>query len=141
MDEDVRDRRWQLIREVLVFSAKVALEATRDLVLFPCALLAGLLGVLAGGARPERLFEQTRALGARFDRWLNLFGEHGEGGGVIDQHFERIEGLLRQELERGGVTAQAKATIDRALDALQSSGQGAANSDAIGSGRRDPSAD
>jgi hypothetical protein len=117
--DDPAARRWQLIRDVLVFSAKVALEAARDLVLFPAALIAGLLGVLAGGERPERTFHQVRGLGARFDAWLNLFGEHdGADGPVIDDQFGRLEKLLVDEYERGGVTAQAKQAIDRALDAL-----------------------
>jgi hypothetical protein len=113
-------RRWQLIRDVLVFSAKVALETARDLVLFPAALIAGLLGVVAGGDRPERTFHQVRAIGARFDEWLNLFGEHdaSEEPG-IDEQFGKLEQLLVDEYKRGGVTAQAKQAIDRALDTLQ----------------------
>jgi hypothetical protein len=113
-------RRWQLIRDVLAFSAKVALETARDLVLFPAALIAGLLGVLAGGERPERMFHQVRAIGARFDAWLNLFGEHdhSEEPG-IDEQFGKLEKLLVEEYARGGVTAQAKQAIDRALDTLQ----------------------
>lgn len=112
--------RWRLIRDVLVFAAKVALETARDLVLFPAALIAGLLGVIAGGDRPERTFHQVRAIGARFDAWLNLFGEHDtsdEPG--IDEQFGRLEQLLVEEYERGGVTTQAKQAIDRALDTLQ----------------------
>ena len=112
--------RWQLIRDVLAFSAKVALETARDLVLFPAALIAGLLGVVAGGDRPERTFHLVRALGARFDAWLNLFGEHDESDEPgIDEQFGRLEKLLVEEYERGGVTAQAKQAIDRALDTLQ----------------------
>lgn len=116
---DRAERRWRLIREVGVFSAKVAVEALRDLVLLPLALVAGLVGLLAGGERPERPFEQVRALGRRFDAWLNLFGEHDGRGPVIDDHFARIEAVLVEQHRRGGVTAQAKQAIDRALDAIE----------------------
>jgi len=117
---DRSSRRWQLIRDVLVFAAKVALETARDLVLFPAALIAGLLGVVAGGNRPERTFHQVRAIGARFDEWLNLFGEHDHSNEPgIDEQFGRLEKLLVDEYERGGVTTQAKQAIDRALDTLQ----------------------
>ena len=117
---DRASQRWQLIRDVLVFAAKVALETARDLILFPAALIAGLLGVVAGGDRPERTFHQVRALGARFDAWLNLFGEHDESDEPgIDEQFGKLERLLVEEYERGGVTTQAKQAIDRALDTLQ----------------------
>lgn len=112
--------RWALIREVVVFSAKVALETARDLILLPAALLAGLVGVLAGGERPGEAFEIVRRAGARFDAWLNLFGEHdGRPGPVLDDQIRRLESLLVAEAARGGITAQAKATIDHALDTLQ----------------------
>lgn len=116
---DRREQRWRLIRDVSVFSAKVAIEALRDVVLLPLAIVAGLVGLFAGGERPEKPFEQVRGLGRRFDAWLNLFGEHDGRGPVIDDHFARLEAVLVEQHRRGGVTAQAKEAIDRALDAVE----------------------
>ena len=81
-----------------------------------------------------------RGLGARFDEWLNLFGEHDENEEPgIDEQFGKLEQLLVDEYKRGGVTAQAKQAIDRALDTLQEKppshkaiGSGSAISDKVG---------
>lgn len=46
---------------------------------------------------------------------------HG-GPASIDALAERLERVLVEQVERGGVTASAKAAIDRSLDALSGSG-------------------
>jgi hypothetical protein len=116
---DLAARRWLLIRDLTSFSVKLLLEAVRDVVLIPLAVAAGGVGLLLGGERPERYFEEVLEVGRRFEAWLNLFGR-GEGEvRSIDTHLERVETVLRDQYARGGVTAQAKNAIDRALDAIQ----------------------
>lgn len=124
---DLSVRRWLLIRDLASFSVKLLLEALRDIVLIPLALVAGGIGLVLGGERPDRYLLEVLEIGRRFDAWLNLFGRR-EGEGVsIDAHLERFETVVREQYARGGVTAQAKNAIDRALDVIQRAAPGAGN--------------
>lgn len=127
-----RSLRWSLIRDLTVFVAKASLEALRDLALIPAALVAGVAGLLLSPSRPDRYFQEILELGDRFDDFVDLFGrearrqrEPGQLGRPSDDEiraddvFDRVENLLVDEFNRGGVTAQAKEAIDRGLDALQ----------------------
>jgi hypothetical protein len=116
---DLGERRWLLIRDLAGFCIKLTLEALRDIVLIPLAVVAGGLGILLGGAEPERWFRAVLEAGRRFDAWLDLFGRHESAGSTLDVHLQRLEAVLREQTQRGGVTAQAKSAIDRALDAVQ----------------------
>ena len=124
-------RRWQLIRDMLVFQAKMLIEGLRDVALVPLTLLAGAFGLLFGREQPERLFHDVLRAGHRFDTWLNLFAPAGKdkrappealGSGkepTIDQYFERIEQKLLEQHERGGLTRSARERVDVWLNALQ----------------------
>jgi hypothetical protein len=116
---ELSQRRWLFIRDLAGFSVKLLIEALRDLVLIPLALLAGAAGLVLGGARPERFFQEVLEIGRRFDAWLNLFGEHDAERGSLDEHLRRLEAVVREQHARGGATAQARRAIDRALDAVQ----------------------
>lgn len=127
--EALRARRWALIRDLLVFAGKAALEAFRDLALIPVGLVAGLAGLLFHPRDPEFLFREVLRLGDRFDRFVDLFGadrarrrgdpEVAAEGPSFDALVGRVERVLVEQHRRGGVTAQAKEAVDRALDTLQ----------------------
>ena len=119
--------RWQLLRDVLVFQVKLGVDALRDVVLSPVSLVAAAVDLL-GRDRARPLFYRVLAEGRRSEGWINLFGEadriaprepapHGEGPG-IDRMVRRVEALVVEQYERGGITAQAKTAIDRSLDTL-----------------------
>ncbi len=119
--------RWQLLRDLAVFSAKVAVEAIRDIVLIPLALVAGVVGLVLSPEQPDRYFRDVLRLGDRFDGFVDLFGaeaerrEEREGsriGGLpsMEQLLTPLEEILRDQHARGGVTSTAKQAIDRALD-------------------------
>lgn len=117
--------RWMLIRDVLVFQVKLAVDGFRDLVLMPISLGAAVMDLLGVGRRPGRQFYDLLSIGRRTEHWINLFGatEHARGLPVapqpgIDTLVHRIEGLVVEEYERGGITTSAKEAVDRALDAL-----------------------
>jgi hypothetical protein len=127
----ISQRRWQLIRDVLIFQAKMLIEGLRDLALVPLTLLATAFGLLFGREQPERIFHDVLRAGHRFDTWLNLFAPAGKGKReapealgsgeepTIDQYFERIEQKLLEQHERGGLTRSARETVDVWLNALQ----------------------
>jgi hypothetical protein len=119
--------RWELLRDVLVFQLKLGLDATRDVVLAPLSLAAAVLDLLTGEADGAgRRFYQVLLLGRRSERWIGLFGaadrvepESGEASARgVDAAVARVEARLVEQYARGGVTAQAKDAIDRALDGV-----------------------
>jgi hypothetical protein len=107
------ERRWLLIRDATVFTAKVSIEALRDILLIPVGLGSALLGLLFRPDDPERYFRQMLALGERFDGYLNLFGVRAGDEPRVDALFQRIEAVLTEQHRQGGITAGAKRAIDR----------------------------
>jgi len=69
-----------LIRDLLIFQLKLALDGVKDLVLSPISIGAAALDIVSPGPRPGHRFYGVMTLGERFDRWLNLFGasEHAD---------------------------------------------------------------
>ena len=122
--------RWELIRDIAVFQLKVGIDALRDLALVPVSLVAGLVDLVSGGDRPGRLFYDVLEAGRRTEDWINLFGDldneptsQKEGQAeepVIDSVVARLENLIVEQYERGGMTASAKDAIDRSLNAFSS---------------------
>ena len=117
--------RWELIRDVLAFQAKLVIDGLRDVLLSPISIAAALAGVLLGGDRPGRYFYELLRVGRRSDDWINLFGTRVTGDAIedhegrVDSYFDRIEDALLQQVARGGITASAKEALDRALDSVQ----------------------
>ncbi len=117
--------RWELFRDVLTFQLKLAIDAARDIVFSPISIVAALLDVIAGD-RERPYFYAVLAAGRRSESWINLFGgpgrlapsDAGEENRNLDAVVGRVEALLVEQYERGGITAQAKHAIDRSLDAL-----------------------
>ena len=125
----IASSRWQLIRDLAVFQLKLGLDALRDLVLSPISLVAGIVDLVIGGEQAGKHFYSVLGAGRRTEAWINLFGEvdgveprgeaeGGAEGASVDAIVERMERLLVEQYERGGVTASAKSAIDRGLDAL-----------------------
>jgi hypothetical protein len=121
--------RWDLIRDLVVFQFKLAIDALRDVVMSPVSIVAGLLDLILEGDRPRHLY-RVLLLGRQTERWINLFGEADrvetrtvptgdeDPSDSLDTIVGQVEELIVQEYERGGVTASAKAAIDRSLDIL-----------------------
>jgi hypothetical protein len=96
-------------------------------VLSPVSLVAGAIDLVTGGERPGRLFYAVLVAGRRSEHVINLFGEAervrpraADAGGdpSLDALVARFERLVVEQYERGGITASAKAAIDRSIDAL-----------------------
>lgn len=123
--------RWTLIRDALVIQFKLVVDGLRDVVLVPASLVAAVISLLRSeGGRPGPQFYELLAFGKRTERWIDLFGAHrrvaAASGTVkekeeagIDELVSRVEAHVIEQYRRGGITAQAKEQIDRALDALQ----------------------
>ncbi len=126
--------RWMLIRDVAVFQVKLLFDGFRDLLLLPVSLVAGILSLVRGGARPGPEFYDLLRAGHRSERWINLFGaaSHVHGAATdndkfaiddVDKMVSRVEAFVVDEYRKGGVTAQAKDRLDSALDLLHKKAQ------------------
>lgn len=65
--------RGVVLRDLLIFQVKLAVDGMKDLVLTPASLGAAALDLLLPGDRPGRRFYAVMRIGERFDRWLSLF--------------------------------------------------------------------
>ena len=119
--------RWTLIRDVAVFQVKLLFDGFRDLLLLPISLITGIVSLVKGGRKPSSEFYDLLRVGRRSERWINLFGaaSHLHGPATdedrfpvddVDEMVSRVESYVVDEYRRGGVTAQAKERLDKALD-------------------------
>jgi len=125
--------RWTLIRDLFVFQAKLLVDGLRDLLLVPASMVAGIWSIVTGdGGRPGPQFYQLISLGKQSELWIDLFKayenapeevrrKHEFEVGNMDELVDKLESFVVDGYERGGVTAQAKERIDKALDAIQRS--------------------
>ena len=123
--------RWTLIRDLFVFQAKLLVDGFRDLLLVPASLVAGIWSLVSGDRdRPGPQFYRLVSLGKESELWIDLFKayenapeevrrQHELKVSNMDELVNRFESFVVEEYERGGVTAQAKERIDKALDAIQ----------------------
>ena len=123
--------RWTLIRDLVVLQAKLIVDGFRDLLLVPASLVAGVLSLVSGDRnRPGPQFYRLISLGKQSERWIDLFKAYENAPEELrreddfavknlDELVDRFETFVVDEYERGGVTAQAKERIDKALDAIQ----------------------
>lgn len=91
--DDVHTSRLQLVWDVVLFQFKLLFDGIRDILLIPLSIVAGVLGLVAGGDDPQQYFRQLLRLGRRTEVWLNLFGHPGRQGtsdGLIDPLRERV---------------------------------------------------
>ena len=126
--------RWTLIRDMLIFQAKLAMDAIRDLLLSPVSIICGLIDIFKGHTLSKSYFHKLMAFGQQSDSWLNLFGNHDHNKNAVnsdvigsqkakvdvtvDQLFFQVESLLKEQHDKGGLTASAKVTIDRYLNKI-----------------------
>ena len=128
--QEQRGARWQLIRDVLVLQGKLLVDGLRDLLLVPASLIAGMVSLVSSAdGQPGSQFYQLLALGKQSERWINLFGAlknapqqfddtARSSAPDVDDLVAKFESFVVDEYKRGGLTAQAKARMDRIIDAV-----------------------
>lgn len=122
---------WTLIRDAAVFQFKLVVDGFRDLVLLPASFVAAVLSLLhSKNGKPGPQFYRLLGAGKRSERWIDLFAayRHSPRGDAddkpssepsIDDLVHRVESFVVDEYQRGGVTAQAKSRLEKALGALK----------------------
>ena len=130
-NNDSRPDHWTLIRDVAVLQAKLLVDGLRDIILMPASLIAGIVSLAkTENGKPGPEFYTLIDVGRQSERWINLFGamQNAPPDIVRDNHFgdadidaivSRVETFVIDEYKRGGITAQAKARIDKAMEAMQ----------------------
>jgi hypothetical protein len=110
MTKDNPPTRGQLLRQVLVFQFKLAMDGIRDVLLSPISIIAALAGILTNHPDPSRYFNQLLELGHRSDQWINLFNSHSKDSesSTADDFVREAESIVRSELEKGGVMQRLK---------------------------------
>ena len=128
-ENDSSDR-WTLLRDIAVLQVKLVVDGLRDLILVPASLIAGIVSLVSGAdGRPGDQFYQLLGIGKQSERWIDLFGalrnappdlqdfeEFPDAG--IDDLVGRLETFVVDEHRKGGMTAQAKARLDKVIDAI-----------------------
>jgi hypothetical protein len=109
-------RRLDLIWELALFQAKLLADGLRDLLLFPVSIVAGLMGLIAGGDEPDQYFRRVVRLGRRSEIWINLFGQHRRGP-TSDRLAQPLQHTLEAEFERGGWVRRSADRLNAVLDA------------------------
>ena len=124
------DRRT-LVRDVAVFQFKLIVDGLRDLVLVPVSFIAGIVSfVSARNDVPGSQFYELLEVGKQSEHWIDLFGALRNAPPEVrnrvrfpeenmDQILDRIETFVVDEEKRGGITAQARERLERALRGLQ----------------------
>lgn len=131
--KDAPDR-WTLIRDIVVFQVKLLFDGLRDLLLVPVSIGAGIVSLLKSGDGPGSEFYDLLRLGRRSERWINLFGAADNfpcssnatdpfPGEDADDLVHKVESFVVAEYRKGGMTAQAKDRLDRAIDTLHRMGK------------------
>jgi hypothetical protein len=66
---------WRLLRDVLVFHGKLALDGLRDLLLSPLSIILAIAGAILSPEDPHCYLRRLMKFGLKSDQFINLF-EH-----------------------------------------------------------------
>ncbi|MFP6802839.1 MAG: hypothetical protein VCA12_06855 [Pseudomonadales bacterium] len=118
MTKDNPPTRGQLLRHILVFQFKLAMDGIRDVLLSPISVIAALAGILTNHPDPSRYFNQLLQLGHRSDQWINLFNSHSKDSesSTADDFVREAESIVRSELEKGGVMPRLKRPAKKSVN-------------------------
>ena len=123
-EEEETPGHWRVIRDVIVFQFKLAMDGIRDLLLSPVSIGAGIYGLIFSPDDPGKYFNQLLKFGRKTDVWINLFGEthyseDDRPGDSSDVHIKKLEDLLRAEYEKGGIVKNLKKSTDDIIERLR----------------------
>lgn len=120
--------RWELVRDALVFQGKLFIDGLRDAAMIPLSTIAVIMDILGIGGRAGRNFYDVVLFGRQTEHWINLFSaadrllpesSEDRSPSGLDAVVQRMEDIVVEEYQRGGITTSAKEAVDRALDNLQ----------------------
>ena len=95
-----RSARWVILRDLMIFQVKLALDGAKDIVLVPLSIIAVAFDLVFPGKHPGRCFYAVMRIGERFDRWLSLFAAAGTADAMSDGLFGSSRAGTRSMLGR-----------------------------------------
>lgn len=114
-----------VLKKGLIFQLKLGLDALRDIILSPIAIIALIIDLILSLEGKNSLFNQLMHFGRLSDQWINLFNahcdplsKHGEnnsynGGHVsVDELLAQIGDIVKEQQSKGKLSDNAKAKID-----------------------------
>ena len=117
---DTDSSRLQLLWDVLVFQFKLVADGLRDVLLSPVSIISAVMGLLAGGDRPDRYFRQVLRLGRRSEIWINLFG-YRKHSGTSDEIFAPLKDKVFTEAQNNPWVSKVGSDLNRKLDDVNAS--------------------
>jgi len=111
------DARMRLIWELVLFQLKLAAEGVRDLFLSPISIIAVIVGLVAGGDKPDVYFRRLQRFGRRSDLWINVFGMRHRGPSA-DEMIKPIQETLLAQTRPGGRFGRGAGHVNQLLDAV-----------------------
>ncbi|MDB4948974.1 MAG: hypothetical protein JWM27_1623 [Gemmatimonadetes bacterium] len=107
--------RGVLVRDLLIFQAKLALDGLKGIFLFQASLVAAGIDFVLGRRKRVSLFYKVLELSERFDLWLNVYGASGGAGQNADGLFgtsqagdDNLLGRLEQMVRKGDLPQRAR---------------------------------
>ncbi len=114
-------RRKALVRDAIIFQGKLLMDAFKDLILGPAALVTAVMDLIRPRARKDMRFYSVLRAGKRAERTINLFeaatGPGMEGHWTVDDVIREVESKLRDRYRSGPVSTATKQAIDRSMRA------------------------
>jgi hypothetical protein len=91
--------RKKLLRDVLVFQGKLALDGIRDIILSPVAMIAAIYGAITHPNNPSVYFQSLMQFGRKTDDFINLFEHRNYSENVSDtpksdDYVEQVEAVI-----------------------------------------------
>jgi len=129
LDANNEPLRWKLIRDLIAFQFKLAMDGLRDVLLSPLSLLAVIGGLIFAGNQPGRYFYNLLRIGHRSDQWISLFSAVVDystdsnstetGNFSSDTIVNEVERLVMDDYRSDGIIAKLKQRLDNLLDTLK----------------------
>lgn len=93
---------WPKFRMLLVFQIKLYVDAARDLLFSPLAIIAFIVDLIRGNSDEESVFQRVLKLGCDTERAINLFNQHDneeDGANDLDWLLSQVEDSVRKRYE------------------------------------------
>ncbi len=105
------------IRRLLIFQLKLALDALRDLVLSPVAIVATLIDLIEKRQGKQSYFDLVLKYGRESERRINLFDQEKSWSNrkTLDSVVSQVEEVILKEYHEGAISEKTRKALKQAL--------------------------
>ena len=115
--------RSKVIRDTVVFQAKLFCDGIRDVFFSPVSIAAAVVGIIFSPSQPDYYLRKLMRFGHKTDRWLNLFGTYGRHPGstlkTSDTYVKQVEEMMIKDYREGGVVNVVKEGTNKLVETAQ----------------------